>query len=74
VIPARASHPQIARQKIQGPALVAAEQAGFNGWLAVVITRGVGSIPLTGEIHRATCTSPRGRSGPARRAPTRSNA
>jgi hypothetical protein len=41
---ARGPHPQIALRKAQGPALVAAEQVGFNGWLAVLITRAVGSM------------------------------
>ena len=39
-----APHPRIAVRKAQGPALVADEQGGFNGWLAVVITRAVGSM------------------------------
>jgi DNA integrity scanning protein DisA with diadenylate cyclase activity len=37
-------HPHIARRKTQGPALVADQHVGFNGWLAVAITRVVGSM------------------------------
>ncbi len=37
-------HPHIARRKLQPAALVAAEHFGFNGWLAVLITRVVGSM------------------------------
>lgn len=41
---ARTPHPQIARRQAQGPALVSDEQRGFNGWLAVGITKAVGSM------------------------------
>jgi DNA integrity scanning protein DisA with diadenylate cyclase activity len=37
-------HPHISRRKAQGPALVAHEHVGFNGWLAVTITKIVGSM------------------------------
>jgi hypothetical protein len=41
---AHVPHPHIARQKAQGAALVANEHVGFNGWLAVTITKIVGSM------------------------------
>jgi len=41
---AHTPHPQIARRKAEGVALVAAERIGFNGWLAATITKGVGSM------------------------------
>lgn len=37
-------HPRIAARKAQGPAKVADEHVGFNGWLAVLITKSVGSM------------------------------
>jgi len=63
---AHVPHPRIARRKSEGAALVAAEHVGFNGWLAVVITRTVGSmwcayafaalafISLPDAIHQGT--------------------
>jgi hypothetical protein len=37
-------HPHIGRRKTQPAALIADEHVGFNGWLAVLITRIVGSM------------------------------
>ena len=37
-------HPHIAKRKTEKAALVTAEHVGFNGWLAVMITKGVGSM------------------------------
>jgi hypothetical protein len=37
-------HPRIARRKLEPAALVAHEHMGFNGWLAVLITKIVGSM------------------------------
>lgn len=37
-------HPHIARRKTEGAALIADEHVGFNGWLAVQITKIVGSM------------------------------
>ncbi len=37
-------HPQIARRKTEGAALTAEEHVGFNGRLAVLITKTVGSM------------------------------
>ena len=37
-------HPQLARRKAHGVALIANEHLGFNGWLASTITKGVGSM------------------------------
>ena len=37
-------HPHIARRKNEGVSLIAHEHEGFNGWLAVLITRSVGSM------------------------------
>jgi hypothetical protein len=63
---AHVPHPRIARRTSEGAALVAAEHVGFNGWLAVVITRTVGSmwcayafaalafISLPDAIHQGT--------------------
>jgi len=60
------SHPQIAQRKTEGAALVADEHVGFNGWLAVQITKTVGSmwcayafaglafISLPDAIHQGT--------------------
>ena len=39
-----APHPHIAKRRAQGAALVAKEHIGFNGWLAVQITKVVGSM------------------------------
>jgi hypothetical protein len=41
---AHAPHPRIAQRKLEPAATVAAEHEGFNGWLAVTITRIVGSM------------------------------
>jgi DNA integrity scanning protein DisA with diadenylate cyclase activity len=41
---AHVPHPHIGRRKSQGPALIAKEHVGFNGWLAVTITKIVGSM------------------------------
>jgi hypothetical protein len=41
---AHVPHERIAQRKSQGVALVAKEHVGFNGWLAVTITRIVGSM------------------------------
>lgn len=37
-------HPQIAQRRVEGVALTADQHLGFNGWLAVAITRTVGSM------------------------------
>ena len=37
-------HPHIAHRRTQGAALVADEHVGFNGWLALKITKIVGSM------------------------------
>ncbi|HTX49738.1 MAG TPA: hypothetical protein VME40_10145 [Caulobacteraceae bacterium] len=37
-------HPHIALRKKEGAALIANEHVGFNGWLAVLITKVVGSM------------------------------
>ena len=37
-------HPHIARRKIQRAALTTDEHVGFNGWLAVGISKGFGSM------------------------------
>jgi len=37
-------HPRLALHRAQGPALTANEHVGFNGWLAVGITKGFGSM------------------------------
>jgi uncharacterized membrane protein len=37
-------HPHIARRKIQREALTTDEHVGFNGWLAVGISKGFGSM------------------------------
>ena len=59
-------HPHIARRKAEGVALIADEHVGFNGWLAVLITKAVGSmwcayafaalalISLPDAIHQGT--------------------
>lgn len=39
-----APHPQIELRKKQGPFITANELEGFNGWLAVKITDGVGTM------------------------------
>jgi hypothetical protein len=41
---ARAPHPHLARRRTEGAALIADEHVGFNGRLAVLITRIVGSM------------------------------
>ena len=41
---AHVPHPHIARRKAHGPALTADEHVGFNGWLAVGITKAFGSM------------------------------
>jgi hypothetical protein len=41
---ARVPHPHIAKRKEEGVALIADEHVGFNGWLAVQITKVVGSM------------------------------
>jgi hypothetical protein len=41
---AHVPHPHIAARKTQPVALIAAEHVGFNGWLAVQITKIVGSM------------------------------
>lgn len=41
---AHVPHAQIARRKTQPAALIANEHVGFNGWLAVLITKVVGSM------------------------------
>ena len=63
---AHVPHPHIARRKLEPAALVADEHFGVNGWLAVVITRVVGSmwcayafaaltlISLPAAIHQGT--------------------
>lgn len=63
---AHVPHPHIARRKLQPAAVVAAEHVGFNGWLAVLITKSVGSmwcaylfaaiafISLPDAIHQGT--------------------
>jgi hypothetical protein len=40
----RSPHPHMARRKEEGVALIADEHVGFNGWLAVQITKIVGSM------------------------------
>jgi hypothetical protein len=62
----RVPHPHIVRRKEEGVALIADEHVGFNGWLAVQITRIVGSmwcayafaalalISLPDAIHQGT--------------------
>jgi len=37
-------HPHIARRKVQKAALTSDEHVGFNGWLAVGISKGFGSM------------------------------
>ena len=37
-------HPHIKERKKSGPSLIENEQAGFNGWLAVLITNAVGTM------------------------------
>lgn len=61
-------HPRIAEREKTGPHLTKNEQAGFNGWLAVIITRMVGTmwcayifaaialISLPAAIHGGTAT------------------
>ena len=63
---AHVPHPHIERRKLKPVALVADEHFGVNGWLAVVITRVVGSmwcayafaaltlISLPAAIHQGT--------------------
>jgi hypothetical protein len=63
---AHVPHPHIARRKSEGAALTTQEHVGFNGWLAVVITKTVGSmwcayafaglafISLPDAIHQGT--------------------
>lgn len=41
---AHVPHPRIAQRKLESAALVADEHVGFNGWLAVQITKRVGSM------------------------------
>jgi uncharacterized membrane protein len=41
---AHTPHPHIARRKIQRAALTTDEHVGFNGWLAVGISKGFGSM------------------------------
>ena len=41
---AHTPHPHIARRKIQRAALTSDEHVGFNGWLAVGISKGFGSM------------------------------
>jgi hypothetical protein len=41
---ARVPHPHIEKRKEEGVALIADEHVGFNGWLAVQITKVVGSM------------------------------
>ena len=41
---AHVPHPHVARRKSEGAALIAHEHVGFNGWLAVLITKTVGSM------------------------------
>lgn len=62
----QAPHERIARRKIEGVALTTKERIGFNGWLAVMITKSVGSmwcayafaalalISLPDAIHQGT--------------------
>ena len=62
----RVPHPHIERRKDEGVALTADEHVGFNGWLAVQITKIVGSmwcayafaglafISLPDAIHQGT--------------------
>ena len=40
----RSPHPHMVRRKEEGVALIADEHVGFNGWLAVQITKIVGSM------------------------------
>ena len=63
---ARVPHPHIAKRKEESVALIADEHVGFNGWLAVQITKVVGSmwcayafavlafISLPDAIHQGT--------------------
>jgi uncharacterized membrane protein len=41
---AHIAHPHIARRKVQKAALTSDEHVGFNGWLAVGISKGFGSM------------------------------
>ena len=41
---AQVSHPRISQRRAERAALVADENVGFNGWLAVLITKAVGSM------------------------------
>lgn len=41
---AHVPHPRIALRKVRPAALIADEHVGFNGWLAVLITKVVGSM------------------------------
>jgi hypothetical protein len=62
----QAPHDRIARREIEGVALTTKERIGFNGWLAVMITKNVGSmwcayafaalafISLPDAIHQGT--------------------
>jgi hypothetical protein len=61
-------HPHIERRRAEGAATTTAEHVGFNGWLAVQITRVVGSmwcayafaalalVSLPDAIHQGTVT------------------
>jgi hypothetical protein len=40
----RLPHPHLGRRRAEGAALIADEHVGFNGWLAVAITKSVGSM------------------------------
>lgn len=63
---AHAPHPRLISRKVEGAPLTADEHLGFNGWLAVAITRSVGSmwcayafaalafISLPDAIHQGT--------------------
>jgi hypothetical protein len=63
---AHVPHPHIARRKTEGAPLTSNEHVGFNGWLAVLITKSVGSmwcayafgalalISLPDAIHQGT--------------------
>lgn len=41
---ARIPYPRMSQRRVEGAALIANEHVGFNGWLAVLITRAVGSM------------------------------
>jgi len=65
-VEARVPHPHLERRRTEGAALIAHEHVGFNGWLAVLITKSVGSmwcayafaalavISLPDAIHQGT--------------------